>query len=116
MKTVRRMSAVIFEKMAVRNSELSAWYWKEAATKWLQLKQTDKALAAARNADKAPLETRSPRMTHIWHRQLGDIYLKLGEPLLAIPHFEAALKSTEIPGDIAGIQKSLHEAVQQSQP
>ncbi|MEO1999580.1 MAG: hypothetical protein ABGZ17_30415 [Planctomycetaceae bacterium] len=116
MRAARQVQALDFEKMAARDNAMSAWYWKEAARVWLQLKQTDKALAAARKSDDAPPETRSRLLTHFWHRHLGDIYLEVGEPQLAIPHYEAALKSTEIPGDITSVQKSLLEAVQQSQP
>ena len=111
-QTFRQRQAVIYERLATQNERTSAWYWKEAARIWLKLEQTDKALAAAGKSENAPPETRSARRTHLWHRHLGDIFLELGEPERAIPHYEQALKTTDILGSVEDVQKSLLQAIQ----
>jgi len=111
---VGAQQAVHFERLARQDKRTSAWYWKEAARVWIKLEHRDQALAAADKAESAAPENRSALLTHFWHRHLGDIFLELGEPERAIPHYEQALKTTDIPGYVAGVQKSLLRAVQQA--
>lgn len=102
--------AELFEKLAGMDEGMAAWHWKEAAQAWLKVKENDKALAAAKKSLEAPGEKRSDILTHFWHRHLGDIFLAVGEPKLAIPQFEKAIASTKIEGYIKDCNGSLAEA------
>ena len=102
--------AELYEKIAPLDERTGAWNWKEAAQAWLKLKQNDKALAAAKKADAAPAEKRSEQLTHFFHRGLGDVYLAVGEPKLAIPHYEQAIATTKIEGYVKDCTASLAEA------
>ncbi len=102
--------AELYEKIAPLNETTAAWNWKEAAQAWLKLKQNDKALAAAKQADAAPIEKRNEQLTHFFHRGMGDVYLATGEPKLAIPHYEQAIATTKIEGYIKDCTASLAEA------
>ncbi len=99
-----------YESIAPLDEKLAAWHWKEAAAAWLFAGQKDKALAAARKSASSPAETRSEMLTHFWHRGLADVFLKAGDPKAAIPHYEAAIKKTNIEGYVKDCEKSLAEA------
>ncbi len=47
-------------------------------------------------------EKRGDLLLHFWHRALGHVFLDTGEPVLAIEHLEAAIKTTKIDGDTKG--------------
>lgn len=47
-------------------------------------------------------EKRGDLLLHFWHRALGRCFLDTGEPVLAIEHLEAAIKTTKIDGDTKG--------------
>lgn len=102
--------AELYEKIAPQDKSLAAWHWKEAATAWIKLKNTEKALAAAAQSARSDPEARSELLTHFWHRNLADVYMAAGEPKLAIPHFEMAIKKTNIEGYIKECNASLVEA------
>lgn len=102
--------AALYEQIAPQDAKLAAWHWKEAALAWLAAGQKDKALAAAKKSAAAAPEARSELLTHYWRRGLGDVFLKAGEPKLAIPEYEAAIEKTSIDGYRKDCQKSLDEA------
>jgi tetratricopeptide (TPR) repeat protein len=102
--------AALYEQIAAQDPALAAWHWKEAALAWLAAGQKEKALLAARNSAVAKPEARNDLLAHFWHRGLGDVFLKTGEPKLAIPHYEAAIGKTTIDGYRKDCQKSLDEA------
>lgn len=102
--------AELYEQLAPLDENLAAWHWKEAAAAWLKLKQNEKALAAAKKSLEAPPEKRNELLTHFWHRGLGDVFLAVGEPKLAIPQFEKAIETTKIEGYIKDCKSSLAEA------
>lgn len=90
--------AELFEKTAKRDAVLAAWHYKEAATAWLKAQEKDRALAAAKASSAATPEQRSQLLEYFWNRGLGDVFSDVGEPTLAIPHYEQALAKTTIDG------------------
>lgn len=102
--------AELYEQIAPTDKTLAAWHWKEAAATWLKAKQNDKALAAAKKSEEAGPEKRNEQLTHFWHRGLGDIFIAVGEPKRAIPHFEKAIKTTKIEGYVKDCKTSLADA------
>ena len=102
--------AELYEQIAPKDKNLEAWHWKEAAAAWLKLKQKDKALAAAKKSLEATPEKRNEQLAHFWHRGLGDVFLAVGEPKLAIPQFEKAIETTKIEGYVKDCKASLAEA------
>ena len=102
--------AELYEQIAPKDKNLEAWHWKEAAAAWLKLKQKDKALAAAKKSLEATPEKRNEQLSHFWHRGLGDVFLAVDEPKLAIPQFEKAIETTKIEGYVKGCKASLAEA------
>lgn len=105
-----QQGAELYEKIAPKEETMTAWHWKEAAAAWLKADEKEKALAAAQNSTKHGPESRSQLLTYYWNDQLGDVYLDLENPALAIPHYEAALKSTNIAGYIKSTEESLEKA------
>ena len=105
-----QQGAELYESIAPLDEKLAAWHWKEAAAAWLSAGQKDKALAAAKKSAASPAETRSELLTHYWHRNLADVFLKAGDPKAAIPHYEQAIQKTNIEGYIKDCEKSLAEA------
>ena len=105
-----QQGAELYESIAPLDEKLAAWHWKEAAAAWLAAGQKDKALAAAQKSAASPAETRSELLTHFWHRGLADVFLKAGDPKSAIPHYEQAIRKTNIEGYIKDCEKSLAEA------
>ncbi len=102
--------AALYEQIAPLDAKLAAWHWKEAAAAWLKAKEPAKALAAAKKAEASPPEARSEQLVHFFHRNLADVFLAVGEPKAAIPHYEKAIQTTTIPGYLEGCKKSLEEA------
>lgn len=102
--------AALYEEIAPQDTKLAAWHWKEAAVARLAADQKDKALADAKQSLAAAPEARSDLLVHYWRRGLGDVFLKTGEPKLAIPQYEEAIRKTTIDGYIKACQKSLEEA------
>ena len=102
--------AELYEQIAPLDKTLEAWHWKEAAAAWLKLKQNDKALAAAKKSVESGPEKRNELLAHFWHRNLGDVFLAVGEPKLAIPQFEKAIETTKIEGYVKDCKASLAEA------
>jgi tetratricopeptide (TPR) repeat protein len=98
------------EKDASTAPQLAASNLKDAATAWLEAGDKDKALAAAKNAAAGPPEQRTQILTYQWRDSLGDVFLKVGEPKLAIEQFEAALAATDQPGLKKSVEKKLAEA------
>ncbi len=105
-----RGGAALYEEAAANDPGYSAWCYKEAARAWLKAGDRSKALGSARKADAAPPEDRDARLKHLWHRNLGDVFLQLGDPARALPHFEAALEFTDKTDARVGTQKSLDQA------
>lgn len=105
-----QQGAELFEKIAPEDEKLAPWHWKEAAAAWLQAGDKDKALAAAMNSTKVGPESRAESLNYYWNNTLGDIYLELDNPKLAIPHYENALKSTKIKGYLKTTQENLDKA------
>ncbi|MFV0443395.1 MAG: tetratricopeptide repeat protein [Planctomycetaceae bacterium] len=106
--------AQIFEKIAPLDERLESWHWKEAAQAWLKAGDKKKALKDAKKADENGPDTRSDLLTHFWHRNLADVFLATDEPKLAIPHYKAAIKSTNIDGYVKDCKASLELAEQKA--
>lgn len=102
--------AELFEKITPLDSGLAAWHWKEAAQAWIKAKDKARALAAAKAAVAAGPEKRGELLLHFWHRALGQVFVEVGEPGLAIEHFEAAIAHTKIEGYIKDCQGELASA------
>jgi tetratricopeptide (TPR) repeat protein len=102
--------AALYEKIAPLDEKLAAWHWKEAAAAWLKVGDKDRALAAAKKSAESTPEQRNDLLAHFWHRGLADAFLALGEAALAIPHYEQAIKKTNIEGYVKDCEKSLAEA------
>lgn len=102
--------AALFEKIAPLDSGLAAWHWKEAAQAWIKAKDKPKALAAAKASVAAGPEKRGELLLHFWHRALGQVFVEVGEPGMAIEHFEAAIANTKIEGYIKDCQGELASA------
>jgi tetratricopeptide (TPR) repeat protein len=102
--------AELYEKAAALDPKMSAWYLKEAAVAWLKNDAKDQALKTARAATAAPPEARSRLLTHFWHRQLGEVFLRTGAYPLAIEHLMKAIENTDIEGYKEDCQKLLDEA------
>lgn len=102
--------AKLFEKIAPQDESMAAWHWKEAAAAWLKAGEKDKSLAAAMNATKVGPENRAEMLNYFWNNTLGDIYLELDNPKLAVPHYENALKATKIKGYLKTTQENLEKA------
>jgi tetratricopeptide (TPR) repeat protein len=105
-----REGAELYEKIAPLDAKLAAWHWKEAAAAWLAAGDKAKALAAAAKAEQCTPEQRNDQLAHFWHRGLADVYLAVGEPKLAIPHYEQAIAKTQIQGYVDACKASLAEA------
>jgi DNA uptake protein ComE-like DNA-binding protein len=108
--------AEIYEKIAELDPKMAGPYWKEAAAAWLKIKEKEKALAAAKAANDTQGETRNDLLQHFYHKALADIFLELGEPKLAIPHYEKAIEKTNIAGYLADSKKKLAEARDKAGP
>jgi DNA-directed RNA polymerase subunit RPC12/RpoP len=102
------------EATAVANPKVAAWFYKEAAVAWLKNGNSARAQDAARKAEAAGPESRSNLLAHFWHRAMGDVYLQVGQPKLAVPHYEQAIKKTDIEGYIKETQRSLDDAKSKS--
>lgn len=102
--------AELFEKIAPLDTGLAAWHWKEAAQAWVKAKDKTRALAAAKASVAAGPEKRGELLLHFWHRALGQVFVEVGEPGLAIEHFEAAIANTKIEGYIKDCQGELAAA------
>lgn len=102
--------AELFEKIAPLDANLAAWHWKEAAQAWIKAKDKPKALAAAKSSVAAGPEKRGDLLLHFWHRALGQVFVEVGEPGMAIEHFEAAIKSTTIEGYVKDTKAELINA------
>lgn len=59
-------------------------------------------------------EKRGDLLLHFWHRALGHVFLDTGEPVLAIEHLEAAIKTTKIDGDIKDTKGELATTKEQA--
>ena len=90
--------------------QLAGVYWKDAALAWLDADDKARAKAAAEKALAAGADARSDLLTFYWHRQLGDVFLAVGDPKQAIPQFKAALERTTIEGHIKDCRAKLAEA------
>lgn len=105
-----RKGAELYEKIAPQNETMAPWNWKEAAAAWLKAGEREKALQAAVNSTKAGPETRPGLMQYYWNSSLGDIYLELDNPTLAIPHYEKALETAKLKRYIDATKAKLEKA------
>ncbi len=105
-----REGAAMYEQLAQNDPKMSGVYYKDAANAWLQAGDRAKALAAAKNADSSVPESRTELLEYFYHRQLGDLYLKLNEPAAAAEHFEEALAKTKIDGYAKETKKLLEQS------
>ena len=81
-----------------------------AARAWLEAgdqKSARTAADAAEAAGDAHLDDPHPYYFHDW---LGDVWVELGEPAKAVPHFEKAVESTTIDGYRKSSRESLEKA------
>ncbi|MCA9057905.1 MAG: protein kinase, partial [Planctomycetaceae bacterium] len=106
-----RKAAELYEEIAAYDPTTHAWNLKEAAIAWLKLEDRENAERLALAAEEAPPEVRNEQLTYFFERQLGDTFLALGHPDKAIPHFEAALKKTTIPGYTDATNVELQKAI-----
>lgn len=102
--------AALYEQLAPGDPKLAAWHYKEAAAAWLKAGEKNKALAAARKSDAAAPEQRNKSLTYFWHKGLADVYLDAGAPKDAVPHYEAAIESTDIEGYLKDCRDRLAKA------
>jgi tetratricopeptide (TPR) repeat protein len=105
-----QQGAELFEKIAPDDESMAPWHWKEAAATWLKAGDKEKALAAAMNSTKVGPESRADFLNYSWNNTLGDIYLELDKPKLAIPHYENALKATKSKAYLKTTQENLDKA------
>jgi len=105
-----RKRAEQFEKDAADAPRLEAWNWKEAAVAWLEADDPARAKAAAKKSMSSAPEVRSTVLTQYWHEALGDVFLKVGEPKLAIEQFETAITVAISEIHKKGFEKKLAEA------
>ena len=108
--------AELFEKIADLDPKLAAAHWKDAAMAWLEVKDKERALAAAKASAASMGETRGELLEHFWHKALADIFLEVGEAKLAIPHYEKAIEKTNIAGYLSDCRKKLAEAREKAGP
>ncbi len=99
-----------FEKLAAEQPNVATRHWKDAAAAWLRAEEKEKALAAVNQAEATGPETANDLLAHQWHKAMGDIYLGLDKPAQAIPHYETAIKKTNIAGYIKDCQEKLAKA------
>lgn len=105
-----QQAAELYAEIAPLDPVTEAWNLKESAAAWLKLDNNAKALEMAMRADGATPEARNDQLVHFYHRNLGDIFVALGEHAKAVPHYEIAVKKTTIDGYIKATQASLDEA------
>lgn len=105
-----QQGAELYEKIAPQDEQMAPWHWKEAAAAWLKAGEKEKALAAAMKSTKLGPESRAELLNYFWNNTLGDIYLELDNPKLAVPHYENALKATKIKGYLKTTQENLDKA------
>ena len=102
--------AELYEKIANLDKTTQAWHWKEAAAAWAKLGDKENALAAAKQSDASPPEERAGGLVHFWHKGLADVFMQVDQPKLAIPHYKAAIETTEIQGYIDSSKIALEKA------
>jgi hypothetical protein len=98
------------ENEAQAAPKTTAWLLKDAAAAWLEAGDNPKALASAKKSAAAAPEARTTQLTHMWHEGLGDVFLKAGEPQLAVAQFEAAIAVAPYDSAREAVQKKLAEA------
>jgi len=108
-----QQAAELYAEIAPLDPATEAWNLKESAAAWLKLENKSKALELALRADSVTPESRNDQLSHFFHRNLGDIFVALGEHAKAIPHYEIAVKKTTIDGYVKATQASLDEAKKQ---
>lgn len=105
-----RRRAEKFERQAASTPLTATALWKDAAVSWIAAGDEERALAAARQAEDLGPDERSQLLAHFWHRSLGEVYLEAGEPRRAIPHFKAAIATTDIAGYLEECRELLARA------
>jgi len=105
-----QQAAELYAEIAPLDPTTEAWNLKESAAAWLNLDDKAKALEMAKRAEMAAPEARNDQLVHFYHRNLGDIFVALGEHAKAVPHYEIAVKKTTIEGYVKATQASLDEA------
>ncbi len=81
-----------------------------AAQQWLRVKDKARALAAAKKAEATATESFKHSATYHWHKALGELFLKTGEPKSAIPYLEKAIEKAASDEEGANCRKLLAEA------
>ncbi|MEZ6130051.1 MAG: protein kinase [Planctomycetaceae bacterium] len=107
-------AAQLYEKIAPLDKTTQAWNLKEAASAYLKLNRPEDALRVAMAAHEAPAEARNDQLTHFFHRNLGDTFMALDKPELAVPHYEIAIQKTTIEGYLNDTKASLQKAIEKS--
>ncbi len=87
-------SAELYEELAPLIKDSTSWNFKQAAQAWLRAKELEKALAAAREADKLGPDKRSQSSLDKWHAELGEVFLATKQRDPAVKHYEQALEAT----------------------
>ncbi len=103
-------AAALFETIAPLDKKLEAWHLKEAAAAWLKAGDKTKAVDAAKKSTAATPEKRDVLLAYFYHRGVGDVFLNSGEPALAIPQYELAIKVGTIDGYLKDTRVKLLEA------
>lgn len=103
-------AAELYEKLAALDPGQSPWCLKDAAAAWLKANDKPHALAAAKTAAAGAPDTRSGLLTHFWHRGLGEVFLAVGEPALAVPQLQKAVDTATIEGYKQDCARLLEEA------
>ena len=109
-----RKAAKLYEEIAPLDATTLAWNLKEAASAHLKDGNKKEATRLAIAADAAPPESRNDLLAHFFHRNLGDIFLQLGQHKKSISHYELAVAKTDIEGYIKDTKASLEEAKSKS--
>jgi tetratricopeptide (TPR) repeat protein len=109
-RSIAKKAAERYERDAETAPRTAAALLKDAAVNWLEAGDKDKALAAAKKSAAGPPEQRSNILTFYWRESLGDVFLKAGEPKLAVAQFEEAVNIAFSDSHRKGAEKKLAEA------
>lgn len=92
-KAIATKHAEQLEAEAGRKTDKAAWNLKDAGQFWIEANEPALALAAAKASLLAAKNDHSSLLGYQWREALGDLFLKTGEPELALVQFEEAVKS-----------------------
>ncbi|MCA8989379.1 MAG: hypothetical protein KDA78_17145 [Planctomycetaceae bacterium] len=107
-------AAQSFQQAAELDEKTASWFWKDAASAWSKLNNTEETNKCLAKAEELGPDTRSEQLTYFWHKGLADAYVATKQPESAIPHLEKAIELTKIEGYKKDCEKMLAEARQKA--